>query len=459
MQNIYKEVNSLDERCYTKYFLNEDILMEHAAFSMYNYLNTNFKKNSNILIVCGSGNNGADGLVLARLLDEYFNIEVYMSSEPKSEMSKIQKTRANNTGIKFINKIKNNYNVVVDCLFGSGLNKPLNSKYIDIINKINKLEAYKIACDIPSGLNINGQITNICFNANTTITMGAYKLCLFSDNAKDYVGNIIKANLGIKTSLYEKSSKIKLLELTDLKLPIRYKQNTNKGSFGHLCVPLGNKKGAGLITCNTALIFGVGLVTAITKDKNLPNSIMYNETLVKNTTAIAIGMGLGNDFDKSILNTNLPILFDADILYNDIILEHLHKNNIVLTPHPKEFCSLLKLTDIANIEIKELQNNRFKYINMFCKKYPNIVLLLKGANTLIQQGKKLYINPLGNSALSFGGSGDILAGLISSLLAQGYSSLEATIQGTLAHTIAARNYKGNNYSLNVDDLIKEIKIL
>jgi NAD(P)H-hydrate repair Nnr-like enzyme with NAD(P)H-hydrate dehydratase domain len=85
--------------------------------------------------------------------------------------------------------------------------------------------------------------------------------------------------------------------------------------------------------------------------------------------------------------------------------------------------------------------------------------LLKGANVLIQQNQKLYINPLGSAKLSFGGSGDILSGLISALLAQGYNSLEATIQGSLAHTIAAKNYKGNDYSLNVNDLIEQIKIL
>ena len=460
MKNIYDKVNSLDKKCYDKYFLSEDILMEHAALGIYNHIISKFINNQNILIVCGSGNNGADGLVLARLLYKQFHIEVYLSSNAKSKIAKLQKKRTKSLGINFIKDITDiKYDLVIDCLFGSGLNKSLNSKYINIINKMNNIKAYKIACDIPSGININGQIENICFKADSTITMGAYKRCLFSDYAKNFVGDIIKVDLGLDSSFYEEPSNIKLLEKSDLKIPIRTNKNTNKGSFGHLAIVLGNKKGAGLISCNTAISFGVGLVTAITDDENISYSLMYSNKLPTNTTAIAIGMGLGNNFDKSILNNDLPILFDADILYNPIILKHLHKNNIVLTPHPKEFCALLKLCNIDDIDIPILQNDRFLYLNKFCTKYPNVIVLLKGANTLIQQNKTLFINPLGTSALSFGGSGDILAGLISSLMAQGYNSLNATIQGTLAHTIAALNYKGNNYSLNVDDLIKQIKIL
>ena len=459
MQKVFNEVNTLDTKCYEKYHLSEDILMEHAALSIYTHIKS-IKKNKKLLIVCGSGNNGAYGVVLARLLYVEFDIDLYLYSNAKSEIAKLQIKRTKSLGVNIISKLEEkDYDIVVDCLFGSGLNRDLNQEAIETIKKLNNLHGYKIACDIPSGLNSDGQITSVCFNADSTITMGAYKKCLFSDYAKDYTGKIIKANLGIHNSLYEDASDYYLLEKSDLKLPNRQKSNTNKGSFGHLCVVLGEKKGAGLISCNSAMVFGVGLITAITNDSNIPYSIMYSETVPKNTTAIALGMGLGDNFDRSILDKPLPILFDADILYHTIILDHLNKDNIVLTPHPKEFCALLKLTNIANINIEKLQNNRFKYLDMFCKKYPNVVVLLKGANVLIQQNQKLYINPLGSAKLSFGGSGDILSGLISALLAQGYSSLEATIQGSLAHTIAAKNYKGNDYSLNVNDLIEQIKIL
>jgi NAD(P)H-hydrate repair Nnr-like enzyme with NAD(P)H-hydrate dehydratase domain len=117
------------------------------------------------------------------------------------------------------------------------------------------------------------------------------------------------------------------------------------------------------------------------------------------------------------------------------------------------------MTNLADISVKELQNNRFKYVEIFSKKYKNVVLLLKGTNVIISENKKKYVNNLGTSILSKGGSGDVLCGLIGSLLAQGYSPLDAAINGSLSHTIAARKYNGNNYSMSPQDLVKEIKKL
>jgi hydroxyethylthiazole kinase-like uncharacterized protein yjeF len=146
------------------------------------------------------------------------------------------------------------------------------------------------------------------------------------------------------------------------------------------------------------------------------------------------------------------------LFYDELIVEVLDKE-VVLTPHPKEFVSLLKLTNIADISVEELQNNRFLYVEKFSKKYPKVVLLLKGANVIIAQNEKLYVNSFGSAVLSKGGSGDVLSGLVGSLLAQGYSSLDATITASLAHTLAARNYKKNNYSLIPSDLVEEIRKL
>lgn len=461
MLKVFNEVNSLDKKCYKKYLLSEEILMEHAAIGIYNHIIKKFDYNSKILIVCGSGNNGADGIVVARLLNRYYNIELFIIKEPKSPIAILQKKRILSLGIKTINSISetNSYDIVVDCILGTGLNNTLSLDIKNIIDTINNIEAYKIACDIPSGIDQQGKILSTAFKANTTITMGALKISLLTDIAKDYVGDIKVANLGLINSLYEGDTNCYLLEKKDLKLPHRTQKDTNKGLYGHLSVILGDKKGAGLIVCETALNFGVGLVTAITDDTNIPYTIMYSETIPQKTTCIALGMGLGNNFDKEILNTNLPLLLDADIFYNDIILTQLHKNNIVLTPHPKEFCSLLKITNIDNIDIKTLQNNRFYYLNKFCKKYPNVVVVLKGANSIVQQNDKIYINNLGTAKLSFGGSGDILAGIIASLLTQNYTPLDSAIQGTLVHTIASLNYDKNDYSLNVKDLIEQIKIV
>jgi len=134
----------------------------------------------------------------------------------------------------------------------------------------------------------------------------------------------------------------------------------------------------------------------------------------------------------------------------------LKRENIVLTPHPKEFTQILRLTAIADIDVNTLQNNRFGYVEQFCAAYPNAVLVLKGANVIIGAGEHFYVNPHGNVSLAKGGSGDVLSGLIGSLMAQKYSPLDAAIQSSLAHTPAAQKFGKNNYALTPFDLIERI---
>ncbi len=466
MQKVFTHIGFLDEKCYSQYMLSEDILMEHAALALKNEIKKEFKKyDSSILICCGVGNNGADGITLARLLqNEYKIIYLYLPFEVKSSMAKLQLQRAELLGIKkiidlsFISKV----DVVVDCLFGSGLNKSLDKNTIKIIEKLNSIEAFKLSCDIPSGIDVNGKIETCAFIANKTITMGANKVALFSDIAKNYVGKIQVASLGLAKEKYEENTDIFLLEKKDMKLPFRKQKNSHKGTFGHTSIVIGCKKGAGTIACEAAFSFGSGLVTALVHEElPLPYHIMQSHKLPLNTTSIAIGMGLGlyNQVElKEILDNNIAKVIDADMFYEEMILQYL-KSNVVLTPHPKEFCSLLKLTKLADISIEELQNNRFKYLKEFSLKYPEVTILLKGANTLIANNSKIYINCFGTSVLSKGGSGDVLSGLIASLLAQGFSSLDAAITASLAHSLVAKNYKKNSYSLSPQDLIEGIKIL
>ena len=461
MEKVFYEVNSLDKRCYEEFALSEDILMEHASSSIADFIETKFKKQSSILIVCGAGNNGADGIALARLLFKNYDIKLYMPFGTKSLMAKLQEKRVNLLGLPIVSELSS-CDVIVDCLFGSGLNRDLDKTSLEIINSLNAYDSYKIACDIPSGININGQVNKEAFCADTTITMGALKVALFSDEAKDYVGGIKVANLGVQREVYESDSNIYLLDKKDMNLPLRNKSNSHKGTYGHLNVIAGCKKGAGVIAAKAAFGFGAGLVSVVShEDIDLPYHIMQTHFLSENCTAIAIGMGLGkyetNEVRK-ILERDIPTIIDADLFYEEIILEKLDKD-VVLTPHPKEFCALLKLCDIADISISTLQKNRFEYVSKFCNKYPLVTLLLKGANTLIGKANKIYINSFGSAVLSKGGSGDVLSGLIASLLAQGYDSLDAAISANLAHTLAAQNYKKNNYSLIPSDLVEEVKRL
>lgn len=461
MQHVYDEVGCLDKRCYESFNLSEDLLMEHAALGMASFIRNNFETSKTILVVCGVGNNGADGIALSRLLYLEYDIKLYIPFVLKSQMSKIQYSRVVALNIPIISYLCS-CDIVVDCLYGSGLNRILDKEHTEIIHKLNRLEAYKIACDIPSGINQEGQILTEAFIADATLTMGALKKSLFTDNAKDFIGDLEVCNLGLSRELYERDSDIFYLEKEDMELPFRNSKNSHKGKFGHSVIIVGEKEGAGLICADASFSFGSGLVSILSHNNlQIPNHIMKTHCLPKNMTSLAIGMGLGN-YEKSevkkFLKRDVKKVIDADLFYEELILDILY-DEVVLTPHPKEFVSLLNLTKVATISINELQNNRFKYLKLFCAKYSNVTVVLKGANTLIGKNEKIYINSHGTQALSKGGSGDVLSGLIASLLSQGYECLDAAITASLAHSFAASEFTKNSYSLKPQDIIQGVTIL
>ncbi len=451
MQKLYDEVVSLDKICYEKYHLSEDLLMENAAQGMADFIHKKFEKNSSVLIVCGSGNNGADGIACARILHKDYDVKVFYAKEPKSSMAVLQKKRLDALGVEVSSSIKE-CDVVVDALVGTGFSGEFNPELSSILDQINSMDAYKIACDVPSGYS---------FFADTTLTMGALKKDMFLDAHKEYVGEIKVSNLGVSREVYECDSNWSLLDLEDLELPNRVKKDTHKGSFGHLACVSGEKVGAGVLCARSALRFGSGLVTIVGYNTtNIPHTIMNSELLPSTTTAIAIGMGLGESYSdedlKAFLDNNLALVVDADLFNMSMVLDILKRENVVLTPHPKEFVSLLKLCDLADIPVAELQKNRFKYVEQFCKAYPKVTLLLKGANVIVGQGDEFFVNPHGTSKLAKGGSGDVLSGLIGALLAQDYDPLSAAKNATLAHSKLALNYTGSDFSLTPDDLISGI---
>jgi len=464
MQKLFNDINFLDKRCYDQFELSEDLLMEHAANAIAIFISKKFPNKSSVLIVCGSGHNGADGIAVARLLQNDFKVKLYLDEHPKSELAKLQLKRARAVNVTEVTKVTES-DIIIDALFGSGLNRELEDKHISLLKILNSFNGKKIACDIPSGLMQDGKLSDATFIADTTITMGALKKSLYSDNAKNVVGEISVANLGLSRNIYETDSNWKLLEVDDLKLPHRVEKNAHKGTYGHLSLLCGEKEGAAIIAAKAALNFGVGLSTLVSHENpQIPYELMKSSTLPKNTSAVCAGMGLGNSFDSSdlkkiLIDSDLPLIIDADLFYMQIITELMQKKNIVITPHPKEFVSLLNRLSLSEINVEQLQENRFKYVEIFSEKYPNVVLLLKGANPIIAHNNNFYINPHGSNKLSKGGSGDVLSGLIGSLLAQGQETLEATINASLAHTNASNRVNKNSYALTPNDLINELSWL
>ena len=465
MQKIFKEVKSLDKRCYEKLYLSEDVMMEQASMALANEVRANSKKGAKVLFVCGAGNNGADGIAAARILVKELDVSVYIPIGVKSQMAQLQLKRLRALHVKVVTSVID-ADLYVDAIFGSGLVRDLSENLSLIIEQLNSKDAIKIACDVPTGIDSEGSIKSVCFKADITVTMGALKESLFCDAAKEYVGEIKVANLGVSRENYETKESSFLLEESDLKLPYRGKKAVSKGDFGHVVVISGHKEGASRLSALAAFNFGAGLVTLAGKLRsNLPLCIMSSDILPKNFSVVVAGMGLGNIYSDAKLRDFLllhkkPLVLDADLLHNKITKEILEtKKEVVLTPHPKEFASLLGILGIANIETKDVQCDRFRWAREFSKVYPDAVLVLKGANTIITKANKLYVNPLGTSKLAKGGSGDVLAGMIGSLMAQGYSPIDAALSASLAHTRVASNSKSSSFGLAPEDLCEGIKCL
>ncbi len=467
MERLYRDCYSMDRRCYEEYGLSEDLLMEHAAEGMAVLVRERLEDGSRVFILAGPGNNGADGITLARLLQGAYEVRLWLPLGVKSEMAKLQLKRARAVGVELAEGPET-AELYVDAIFGAGLSRPLSPEIADLIEEINEQEGWKLACDIPTGLNLRGWPDPVAFRADWTVTMGALKESLYLDAAKEYVGEIRVVDLGVERSLYEEESRSFVLGAEDFAPPSREGAwGTHKGSFGHAAVFCGEKPGAGILAAGAAARFGAGLTTLVVHERvEAPPFLMSATTVPPKASAIAIGMGLGNHFEselleKEVIDSSVPVVLDADALDRVDLLQILHQEQrrIVLTPHPMEFTRLWKWTMKEELSLEALQKERFEYARRFNARFPHTVLLLKGANPVIAHLGETFVNPLGTPALAKGGSGDVLSGLIVALLAQGYEALDAAIQGSLALALAARRYVGADYSLLPTDLIEGLKDL
>lgn len=461
MKNLYFDSDKFDKNAISSYFMSELILQENAANGVANLIKNKLELGSKILIICGGGNNASDAIAVARMLEGDYECKLFFTTSNLNENCKTQLKIAKQIGVKICENLSlDGVKCVVDGIFGSGLNKNLNNEISQILNLINDFKALKIAIDFPSGLEKNGRILGACFKADFTVTMGVRKLGLYSDAAKDFVGEIICVNLGICESKFARENGDFLLELDDLTLPKREILNTNKGDFGHAFVACGELSGAAKICAKAALKMGSGRVSLVNLNKqniNLDEEIMQKDSF-KGADAIAVGMGLGKaKFDINEI-LDIPCVVDADMFYKKEILSLLHKDDAILTPHPKEFASLLNIAEFGNFSIEDVQRSRFELAREFSKRFPS-VLILKGANVIIAKNGVLYVSNLGTPSLAVAGSGDALCGILLGFLAQGFGPLDASLNGVLAHQKTALSYKANSYSFTPNDIIKGLQWL
>lgn len=515
MEQVFESLKEVEKKI--GIFLSDDenaaetIMIENAAIALETEVkNACSKKNDVVTVLCGSGNNGADGYTLCRRLCGFCKINVVKIQEPKSfhciqSFSNLKKVFENsNTDISFyelalmqgntsVEKVVKHSDVIVDCIFGTGFHGVVDLQVQKLFSVINNSKAYRIACDIPSGLDSNGENisslsikekNNFVFFADKTVSMGAHKVGLFSDAAKDCIGKITFAPIGVSDELfYQKAEevfpdrKIFLLKKSDLKSPERKEQNSHKGKYGHVCVIAGNKAGAGIIAASSAFKCGAGLSSLLVNDGlnfenfKIPVSIMTCDSIPDNANSFVIGPGFGRendiekyfDFIKEKLScAQKSVVLDADSFYYRQTVDFIEENEkasnplkLVLTPHPKEFSILLKLSGFGEPSVKETCDKRLEFVRCFCSKYKNTVLVLKGANTFIGCGKDVYISTAGSCALAKGGSGDVLAGITAGLLAQEYEAKDAAVTAVLMHAQAASKVE-KNYSLTPELLIEKL---
>lgn len=477
------------------------VLMERAAYELALIVKNNVKKSDSILVVCGSGNNGGDGIAASRILylQGYQVAILFITSDKNSsEQTKLQLEIARNIGIPFENANKlMEYNIIIDGIFGIGLSRIVEGKYAEIIEEINNSHSRVFSIDIPSGICADdGSIMNIAIKAEYTITFGWNKQGILLYPGAEYAGNVIVADIGFpEQALLQSKPNTFYYGSVDLKqLPIR-KDNGHKGSFGNVLVIGGCKgmSGAAYLSSKAAYKTGVGLVKVLTESTNriimqtlLPEALfaayddtninMNEEALSKEldwASVIVIGPGLGqSDIANNILwfalkKSKVPIIIDGDAINLiakklDTISDNIDDritwlcNNIgskvILTPHLKE------LSRLISKPVEDISSGLIDTANQ-CSYNNNLIYTIKDARTIVSCGNDRYINVSGNNGMATGGSGDVLTGIIGGLVAQGMELYSATCLGVYIHGLAGDKAasKVGTYSLTASDIISSIE--
>lgn len=455
-----QEMVNIDQKTMQDYQIGDLVLMENAGISVFQELERLDLSDKKTGVFVGHGNNGGDGLVIARQLfsHDYSVVIFYIgdkkkaSKSNKKNLSICKKLRIPIVYInhkryveKYADQIKG-LDICVDAIFGIGLKTPLKEHYHDLINLLNSVVyKMKIAVDIPSGLFADNPLINSgVFQSDITVTFGAPKIAHIISPARSFVGKLIVKNIGFpKELLYNDALKINLItkEYVNKSLPQRVRYY-HKNDFGHVVTFTGSKgkSGASILAAQSALKSGAGLVTSVVPQEindiiesslievmtspvdlsDIENSFNHVSDLFIKADVILCGCGIGVSDDaraflKKILSLEEKIIvLDADAL--NIISDDLSiinsKNQYVFTPHMGEMCRLTGLSkeDIIKAPVKTCQD--------FASKY-HVILVLKSSETIIAHpDQTVFINSAGNEGMATAGSGDVLAGCISGLSAQ-----------------------------------------
>ena len=460
------------------------VLMENAAIGVVEALGKAFGEAESVAIFCGPGNNGGDGLAVARHLSvRGWEVRVFLGTGGrtlsddaevqlgicrKAELPVLEITSEERLGLSL--EAAAECDVVVDALFGTGLARPLEGLFAQVVDAINHLPAPCVAVDLPSGLSASeSQPIGPHVTADLTVTFAAPKVAHVFPPAADAVGEMVVTDLGIPPRLVddveEDDGDLHLLmgeELADL-LPER-EPGSHKGDYGHALIVAGSpgKAGAAILAARAAVRAGAGLVTV-----GVPEPILQTVDLgsiesmtlglpavasgqiaeaavgtvlddAEGKAVLALGPGLGQEPEtqtairRLVLECPLPVVIDADGL--NAFTGHAgdlssRRAETVLTPHPGELGRLL------GVSTAQIQEDRVAAARGAAEETGAIVVL-KGHLSLVASGTAVFVNPTGNPGMATGGSGDVLTGLIAGLIAQGLDALDATVLAVYLHGLA-----------------------
>ncbi|MBS0288225.1 MAG: NAD(P)H-hydrate dehydratase [Proteobacteria bacterium] len=455
-----KDVKAIDSLALTHISITGYQLMTRAAQSALIVLQERWPNAKTLAVLCGPGNNGGDGLVLARLAKaQGLSVNVYSVGEfsenasPEAKQARSDWLATDDEIIQFRGQAIQ-ADVVVDALLGTGSHFPIQAHFQDAIKTINNSKCPVLSIDLPSGLNADTGAYEDAVKADVTLTFVAMKIGLIMGNALDVVGELVFDNLGVSASIFTQIKpcawRIEYSDVCHALKPRRLSQH--KGDNGHLCIIGGGQTGYSGAVClagESALRAGAGLVSAVVAKDSLmllaraPAELMcYGlnhpkemQTLLMAATVVILGPGLsqnswGKKFFQFSVNSNKPMIVDADGL-NWLAKYPQKRENWILTPHPGEAARLL------NVSTKEIQQDRVSAAKALKQKYGGVIVL-KGAGTIVvAENGDLAINGGGFPALATGGTGDILAGLMGSLVAQKLSLSSAATLAVSVHTAAA----------------------
>ena len=459
------------------------VLMERAALRTVEIMEQENLNFNNVLVVCGSGNNGGDGYAIARLLHlKGYCVSVYFLGEDakRSGENRQQKKIAEHYCIPVKQEIgKEEYSVIIDAIFGTGLSRNVEGTYAEIIDLLNHMSGYKVAVDTPSGMNDDtGLVMGTAFRADLTVAIAFAKRGQLLEAGNPYVGHLKVADIGIYPDDWTLQDTFTYCyDFGDFKLKFPKRiPDSHKGTYGKVLLIVGSKgmSGAALLCARAAYTTGAGLVQIYTHEdnrviiqKSLPEAIVttyteYDENKLKqmlewaDVVGIGSGLGMSETAEKLVKYTiqysSIPCVVDADalnLIAKDISILQYIKQEMILTPHMKEMSRLL------SCDLQKLKEKKLELLEQFVNKYP-VTCILKDARTLIgNANENTFLNLTGNSAMAKGGSGDVLTGIISGILAQKVDTYQASCLGVYLHGLAgdfAKEQKGA-YSVLAGDLV------